>query len=106
MKRTLSLLTCIALAVISCVALAGCSSAPKATEGAKEYVTQMYPGWSIQGVVAKDFDSSGDGYVTTDVSIKNDKTGETKIVSLSCAKAFSLNSGCKLRAGVMQNTGN
>ncbi len=44
------------------------------------------------------------GYVSADVRIKNDSTGEEKMLALSCAKIGSFNSGCKARVGgISQN---
>lgn len=79
--------------------LIGCSSSEKATDGVREYVEQLYPGWTIEGQIVKDYDSDGDGYVSADVRIKNPATGEEKMLALDCAKNFTFNNGCKARVG-------
>jgi len=82
----------------------GCSSAGKASEGANEYISKLYPGWTVEGMVTKDYDSDDDGYVSVDCRIKNPVTGEEKLLALDCAKVGSFNSGCKARVGgVSQN---
>jgi hypothetical protein len=93
-NRILSLATLVMISLIAFLAV-GCSSSGKATEGANEYVSKLYPGWTVEGIVAKDFDTDQDGYVSTDVRIKNPTTGEEKMLNLDCAKVGSFNSGCK-----------
>lgn len=100
--KNLNSLILVALAVLAISVLAvsvGCSSTEKAEDGVQDYVSSLYPGWTIEGSNIMDYDSDGDGYVSADVRIKNPTTGEEKMLALSCAKVGSFNSGCKARVG-------
>jgi len=97
-NKLFSVLFAVMLVAVLSVSV-GCSSAGKAEDGAKEYVAKLYPGWTIEGQVVKDYDSDGDGYVSADVRIKNPTTGEEKMLALNCARVGSFNSGCKARVG-------
>ena len=102
--KNLSSLILVVLAISVLFVSAGCSSAGKAENGVQDYVSSLYPGWTIQGFGIAAHDSDGDGYVSADVRIKNPATGEEKMLALSCSKVGSFNSGCKARVGgVIQN---
>ncbi len=97
-NRIATIVICI-LSLLACVSALGCSSAGKADNEAKEYVAKMYPGWTVQGVNSMDYDTNDDGYISSDVTIKNDTTGEIKALQLECAKKNLIgNSGCKQKA--------
>lgn len=100
--KNLSSLILVVLAISVLFVSAGCSSAGKAEEDVQNYVSSLYPGWTIQGEPqVMHYDSDGDGYVSADVRIKNDSTGKEKMLALSCTKLGSLDSGCKARVGDM-----
>lgn len=103
MKNLSSLI--LAVLAISVLAVStGCSSAGKAEDGVQDYVSSLYPGWTVEGSNIMDYDSDGDGYVSADVRIKNPTTGEEKMLALSCAKVGTFNNGCKARVGgISQN---
>lgn len=104
-KKSMKNLSSLILAILAISVLAvstGCSSAGKVGDEVQDYVSSLYPGWTIQGEPQiMDYDSDGDGYVSADVRIKNPTTGEEKMLALSCAKLGSLDSGCKARVGGM-----
>jgi len=74
--KNLSSLILVVLAISVLFVSVGCSSAGKAENGVQDYVSSLYPGWTIQGEPQiMNYDSGGDGYVSADVRIKNDSTG-------------------------------
>lgn len=97
MKNKISSLILI-VALFSAIALVGCSSEAKAEDGIQEYVSSLYPGWTVEGSSIIPYDTDQDGYVSADVRIKG-PNGEEKMLALSCAKVGSFNSGCKARVG-------
>lgn len=78
------------IAVI-CLVLCGCASSQEESgiqsdnieNAANEYVATMYPGWSIVGRQMTVMPLSA---TPVDISIKNDTTGEEKIIFLNCYK--------------------
>lgn len=103
MKKAFTLIELLAVVAVFVIVGAiilssgSCSNKEKADKAVDEYVANLYPGWTVEGKVTKDFDSNGDGYVSSDVRIKNATTGEEKTLALDCAKAMSFNTGCKQR---------
>lgn len=69
-KKSMKNLSSLIFAILAISVLAvstGCSSAGKAEDGVQDYVSSLYPGWTIEGSNIMDYDSDGDGYVSADV---------------------------------------
>lgn len=67
----------------------------RATSEAKNYVSKLYPGYTIGGSVCQGEDTDGDTYVSCDLNIGN--TTDNRVINIQCptiVKSF-LGTSCK-----------
>lgn len=83
------------LAVVLGAGLRGCAGqqASKADTEFRQYLSTMYPEYTVKAIAGADRDTDGDGYLSLQARLI-DKDGNERIIRAQCASGF-WNHGCK-----------
>lgn len=72
-------------------------------EHAKTWVQDTLPGYVLVGFTTATLDTDNDGYVSCDIMVKKESTGEMRLISLNCPTASTdmgqvqIGGGCKYK---------
>jgi hypothetical protein len=76
----------------------GCANSEKAERLAGEFIESNFPGHNVNNIACLKRDSDGDGYVSCNVSLTNNTTGEVVMPALECSGGWVqiFHHGCRI----------
>lgn len=75
---------------------------------AETWVKNTLPGYTLVGFNSATLDTDNDGYVSTDITVRKDRTDELRLIQLDCPTAsnpgtLQLGDGCKFKSAPFES---